>query len=92
MTGIITLAFTYVLTIWEAFAIKTLWAWFVATQFGLPLIGMAHAVGLALLASLFTHQAPSNVDDDGRLVQVLSWGAITPAVALAVGWIAKQSL
>jgi hypothetical protein len=80
------------LSIWEGLAIKTLWAWFVAQQFGLPPIGLAHAIGLALLISLVTHQAPSDIWDDERPGRVLAWEFVSPAVALAVGWIVRQFL
>jgi hypothetical protein len=88
MIALIILAITTVAAIWEAFALKVLWGWFLV-PLGLPAIGMAHAVGLALIATLLTHQAPSNMTSDERQSQVIGWGLATPAVALIVGWIAK---
>lgn len=74
--------------VFEGFALKTLWAWFLV-PLGLPAIGLAHAVGVAALIGLVTHQTPATNDDE-HTARVLVFGAISPGGALVVGWIAKS--
>jgi len=42
----------------RAWALATLWAWFIL-PLGAPRIGYAHALGISTLVSMFTHQFPS---------------------------------
>lgn len=79
----------YLLVLWDAFALQTLWGWFVVKQFSLPPLGMAHAIGISILVGLLTHQAPHQ---DRETSQVVAHGIAGPAMALLVGWIAKQFL
>lgn len=52
MQALIFLIILVPLSIYEGFIAKTLWAWFI-TPFGLPAIGIAHALGIALFVSIF---------------------------------------
>lgn len=92
MKAILMIAITYALCVWEGFAIKVLWGWFLVPQFGFPPIGIAHAVGISVLAGLLTHQAASNAGSDERTAQVLAYAAVSPLAALLVGWIVTKFL
>lgn len=77
--------------IWEGFVLTKLWAWFVAPQFGLPFLGIAQGVGIAAIASMLTHQLPSDAENrDGNLA--VGWSVVAPLIALLLGWAAKQFL
>lgn len=79
------------MTLWEGYALMVLWRWFL-TPLGLPAVGMAHAIGIALIVNLLTHQASSNAFDYERVEQSIAWSLIAPTVALVVGWLAKGAM
>lgn len=73
-----------------------LWAWYIVPVFGLPKLGIVQAWGIALLASLWTHQNFTNTNKDERsdadktayTIAVL----IGPWITLLVGWIGHAFL
>lgn len=81
------------ITIWEGFVIKTLWAWFIVPVFGLPVLAIAPALGLALVCSILTHQMPMGTEKmtPAELIsRQLTTGLIGPAVVLFFGWIVNH--
>jgi hypothetical protein len=78
------------ITLWEAFVLMVLWGWFIV-PLGVKAVGMAHAIGLTLIASLLTHQAPSDLDDRDRISKSMRWSIAGPAIALVVGWVARMA-
>lgn len=79
------------LDFWNAFVITLLWRWF-AVPLGVPAIGMAMAIGLAMLASRFNggsdrmrYGGPLTSEDIERL---MLHGAIRPTMVLGVGYLA----
>jgi hypothetical protein len=77
---------------WHLWSTVKLWVWF-AVPLGLPVIGMAHVLGLRTLVGLFEPKEMPLKDtgwtererDLGRLL--IGWGL--PAFALLIGWIAR---
>jgi hypothetical protein len=73
---------------WQAYIIAVLWGWFML-QFGLPAIGVAHAIGLRCIFLLFRggYAMPKQKDKFWE-----RWIApfLIPAVVLGIAWIAKR--
>lgn len=75
----------------NAFAIKTLWAWFAAPAFGLAEISLPMALGLAvLLRQLGCAIGPHCAPDPKRKYLPMLDPILRPAFALLIGWIALQ--
>jgi len=78
------------------FVSMKLWAWFVVPVFGLKALTITQAYGLAMIASLWTHQFFINTNKDeretaekvGHLIGVL----LTPWMALFFGWLVHAFL
>lgn len=74
-------------TIWHAFVTVTLWHWFIATQFGLPELTMAQAIGVGLIVATFTTGfARQNTSDPQVANRVANVFGI-PLFLLAYGWV-----
>lgn len=80
-SGIVALALAPFLVALEGFVLSRLWAWFAAPTFGLPVLSVVQAAGLALVIGLATYRRiPS---DEGALIRMfdsaatclLFWGA-----------------
>lgn len=80
--------------IWNGYALTILWGWFVVPTFGAPMLALAPAIGLAMVASYLTHQYTPKVAREGstweQIGHALSHTAMKPAIALLVGWVVKQ--
>ena len=70
-----------------------LWGWFLV-PLGLPPIGIAHAIGVALLVGMITHQSQPDCESPSREVSEhigrVVGHLIGPFVALLVGYIAQS--
>ena len=68
-----------------------LWTWYIVPVFGLPTLKIVQAWGIALLASLWTHQNFTNTNEDKRTTeQKIVYSTlvlISPWLTLLVGWI-----
>ena len=74
------------LAILRGWTISILWEWFVV-PFGLPVLGIAHAIGIAILVSLLTHPYDAKKDDretQDATVQIITQ-AITCLCTLGIG-------
>jgi hypothetical protein len=70
-------------TLLNGLVIAVLWSWFVVSNFHLPSLTVAEAIGLWLLASLFT---PTPHDDRPALVLLLE-GIARSLLLFALGWV-----
>ncbi len=76
--------------IFHAFVFKTLYNWFVATEFNLDPIGWAMSFGLVTFISLCTTQhIPRDEDEMGEFY---AFAFVAPAFALLIGYFAQASL
>jgi hypothetical protein len=76
------------LTLYGALVLWVLWGWFIV-PLGAPQIGIAWAIGIALVANLLAPTpAPAASEKDAK--QHVTTSLLKPAVALAIGWVAKQ--
>jgi hypothetical protein len=94
MTGIVVAGFAggFLLLLLHAFAVWVLWGWFLV-PLGVPPIGIAWAIGLVSLASLFQYMPPTPappVPAEQEKWTKLAGDCARAPVALAIGWAAKQ--
>ena len=82
-------------TLWKAYVLTILWAWFMVGQFNAPALSIPSAIGVSLVVSLLTASSPA-VNDTRTAAEktaaAFSFVVIFPALILRVGVIAKQWL
>lgn len=74
------------ISLWNAWAIAILWAWFIAPVFNAPIIGYWQAAGIALFASTIK---PNTISKDAKNTNALGTMVFGPPVAVAFGWLIK---
>lgn len=77
----------------RAWVITWMWLWF-AVPFGLPVIGMAWAVGISSFAALFTTKPASAKDENPWDAFAKAAGVmfVSPLLALGMGWVAHLAM
>lgn len=77
-------------TVWRAYVLSVMWAWFIVATFGLPAITVPVAVGIMYGVLLFKH-IPSKLEADNPhdYNSRLAFDLIVPTVVLGFGWIVK---
>ena len=79
---VFTLAFVTVLAILRGWVLSILWGWFIVPFFGLPVLNIPYAIGIALVISYLTVSSSKKNDD------IDYWrSTATPLFALLIGWI-----
>ena len=79
--------------LFSGYSLSILWGWFFVPALGLPTIGIAEAIGIAIVVQYLTSQEqPTNkgksVSDVMR--EGLARAIVKPSVALGIGWIVKM--
>jgi len=80
----------------RAFVLKTMWAWFIVPIFGLPPLGVAAALGVALTIQTFVPSpTPDDDDDDNakkktKTRKLVLRIVLTPVMTLLLGWVVHQ--
>lgn len=73
----------------NGFALKLLWGWFVVPTFGLPVLTFPIAIGIILVACIFTGAYNVALEtEDGRLKIILA-SFLIPVYAVVVGFIVR---
>lgn len=80
------LAIIVLLSLYYAFALYTLWGWFVV-PLGIAKISMAHAYGLSLIPTTILGTRGLYAPEDKRKEAAVA-AALVPAIGLLAGWIA----
>lgn len=79
------------LSIWKAYVVTCIWAWYVVPFFDAPSLPLVMAFGLSLLMSLFTYQIPdaSSSDSDplASVIGKILHFAISYTFILFMGWV-----
>jgi hypothetical protein len=79
------------LAIFRGCVFACLWKWFVAAQFGLPLVSIPMAIGLVTITSLACGCPPRPDDPDKTTAEKLAETSILnfliTAIAFGVGWV-----
>jgi len=81
-----------VLAIAEGLVLRTLWGWFVAPTFGLPLLQTPVALGIALMIRTITYEncQTNKADEDSPnwvRLGLVAVALLKPLIALFFGWI-----
>lgn len=84
--AILGVAVVTALLLWRGFALSMMWGWFMV-PLGLPVIPIAHAIGVAALVSLLTHQRTSGKEKRG-LSDTLFMPFVTTAITFGIAAIA----
>jgi hypothetical protein len=71
----------------QGVVLSVLWGWFVV-PLGLPALGIAHAIGIALVVRFLTHRHTSKKTDDESPIRRELFGLfVLPPLALVAGWV-----
>jgi len=95
---IITAVSTIVIgAIWRGYVLSVLWTWFIVATFGAQPIGIAAAIGIALLWGFLCANHAKEKDDSGdtavkKFIAGIAEMILAPAFSLFVGWIVKHWL
>jgi hypothetical protein len=82
-------------TILRGWVISILWKWFIVSAFGVPALGIAAAIGVALLVGTMAHQythTEDNRTDGQKAASAVGASILAPLFLLGLGWIIKQFL
>lgn len=78
--------------VWKCVVVLNLWRWHMV-PFGLPELSMSHAVGLACLVSVLTHQFTTKFEDlekhESFVSDMFSGSFVWPALLLLIGWVVR---
>jgi len=93
--GMLTFALVPVMMFTNGFALMKLWSWFVVTVFETaPTLTLWQALGLALVASMFTGKNASSTGNKQINFEIFIEGlanvVLRPGVALLFGWVYLQ--
>ena len=80
-------------SIMNGWVLSIMWGWFVVPLFGVPVLKVAPAIGVALVAKMLTHQSSSKSNekkDTSETVGELIAAFLSPMVTLLIGWIVLQ--
>lgn len=87
LVSILAIASIPLLFIEQGWAISTLWGWFLV-PLGVPAIGIAASIGIAITLSVLVSRYRKTDDDDKW--GVLLYAFVRPLVLVFIGWIVKQ--
>lgn len=88
VTGVLTIPVVAANVIVDALLLSTLWGWFIAPVFHLPMLSAVQAAGISLVITLVTYQY--NPTPPGKtLIDRMVANYVTMALILAIGWIIK---
>lgn len=77
-------------SILNGYALSVLWRWFIVETFGLPLLTIPTAIGVALVVSYLTVHLSNEEDKRSateKLFSGIAWAITKPLFALAIGWV-----
>lgn len=82
-------AIVAIATIWGGYVLSIIWGWFMVPTFGLPLLSVTAAMGVALVIGYLTH-AYKEPDSETHPWKRMFYVFMRPLVVLVFGWIVKQ--
>ena|SRR3990167_4864153 len=76
----------------QGWALSTLWSWFVADFFGLPLLTIPQSIGIALLVGMFFSPSMKEKDEDvlSLFLNLVGKAIFNPLIVVGLGWIVLQ--
>ena len=85
-------------TLLRGWALSVLWAWFVTPFFGIKLLPIGYALGLAILVGYLVPSTECQKEDDSlkstteKIITVLAKAILAPLLAVGMGWIIRYFL
>lgn len=79
----------------NGYALTFLWQWFIVAKFGLPVLNIPEAIGVAIVAGFLTKQIQPTEEHKSvieRFIMSHSLMVLKPALALLIGWFVKGFL
>lgn len=76
----------------NGYVLSILWVWFVV-PLGLPVISVAHSIGLAMVTGWLTYQYQTNKKEEDNIKALTEFAIlfiVRPLAVLGVGYIVKQ--
>lgn len=70
-------------SIWSGYVLSILWGWFIVPTFGLPMLSIPAAIGVALIAGFLTKQISATKSDWS---QAVSTAIAVPLISLCLGY------
>lgn len=91
------LLYLFLSTAWSGYALSVLWGWFIVDRFpGTPTLGIASAIGIAMIVRYLTYQdVPENDSKKSskeRIITAAAWSFARPLFALVFGAIVRMFL
>lgn len=77
---------------WMGLTLSTLWEWFIVPVFGLPVLGILQAYGVALVARAmrgYEHKERDGKGFGAAMAQAFFLPPVLAGLLLVVGWVAK---
>ena len=83
-------------TLMNGWAVSVLWGWFVVPIFSVEPLSVLQACGLALVASILTHQTKETNKESkstsALVVEVLAVSVLSPLFIVFFGWLILSSM
>jgi hypothetical protein len=81
-------------SIFNGYALKVLWGWFIVPVFHLPQLSIPSAIGIALVVGYLTKQS-SDCETKKRegvatILYPILEAILKPSIALCIGWIVQR--
>lgn len=79
----------------KGLAVRKLWGWFAADQFGAPYITLLQAIGISMLFSMLagSYRKPRGDEDPlDSATFMLTMAILWPLTALLLGWIVRSMM
>ena len=83
-------------SIWKAYVLTCLWAWFLVPTFAFPVLKLVPAMGLVLTIGFLTYQLDAQKKKETNSIEAhdmfvaFAFNIIFPSFALFWGWLFKQ--
>lgn len=78
-------------SVFNGYVLSVLWRWFIVPVFHLPVLSIVQAIGISMVVTMFTYQAPEDVK--GReWTDLIARMFAKPALGLFFGWIVRMWL
>jgi hypothetical protein len=78
--------------VWTGYALAVLWGWFMVPAFQLPALSVPMAIGVSMVLGGMTglKRSHDEMSDPAKKWQAFVYPFLSPAFALAFGWIVKH--
>ena len=77
----------------QGYVLSVMWGWFLVEPFGVPVLKVVPAIGLALLVSLLTARfrepKKDKQEEMARNFKIMLFGFIYPLIVFGTGWLVK---